>query len=103
MSDPTEAQPKPHDTLVDEGGSTNHWLKSGWTLEDIFEEWDWLELKPDSLIEVWLRPRWTTDEERADPDVLYELFGEFESMDKTVYYEPAKPEFPGAYAYWCRP
>lgn len=95
--------PEPHEFLVDADGGTNHWLKSEWTFEDIRDEWDWLPLKPDSLIEVWLRPRWTTEEERANPDVLYDLFGDYSEMDTTVYYEPAKPGDPGAVAYWYLP
>jgi hypothetical protein len=95
--------PKPHEMLVDEGGNTNGWLKDAWTIEDIREEWEWLDITEDKLETVWLRPRWVTEEERADPDRLYDLFGEWESMDTTVYYENAKPDTPGAVAYWFRP
>lgn len=97
-------QPTPHDTLNDESGSARYWLDSSWSFEDIENEWDWLfedSSAEEQLGEIWLRPRWTTDAERADPDVLYDLFGcDPEVVDTTVYYDTAKPGSPGAVRYW---
>lgn len=93
---------KPHDTLSDEGGQTISWLASAWSKQDIIEENDWLELTPDKLHEMWMGCRWTTDAERADPDVLYDLFGPHEDgeVDTTIVYWRAKREATGAHRYW---
>lgn len=95
-----EVELKPHDTLYDEGGCPISWLASAWSKEDIIEECEWLDLTPEKLGEVWMRCRWTTDEERADPDRLYDLFGDFDGVDTSVVYGRAKPNAPGAYRYW---
>lgn len=95
--------PAPHDTLSADD-MTAYWLDSSWSFDDIADEWDWLfeDSSPrERLGEIWLRPRWTTDAERADPDALYDLFGvDREDVDTSVYYEQAKPGSPGAYRYW---
>lgn len=94
------APPHPHSVLRDEGGLEVSWLQKDWSKQAIIEEHDYLT--EESLIEVWMGCRWTTDEERADPDQLCDLFGDFESsgIDTSVCYWRAKPEFEGAYPYW---
>lgn len=96
----TPGGPKPHDTLSDEGGQTISWLASTWSKQDIIEEEDWRELTPDKLHEIWMWCRWTTDEEQADPDRLYDLFGDYEGIDTTVVYRRGQPHEPGAHMYW---
>jgi hypothetical protein len=94
--------PEPHETL-DTDEMTTHWLASAWSLEDIEEEWFWLweDRSPaGSLGEIWLRPRWTTEAERADEDALYDLFGaQWDQCDTSVAYERADAESPGAHRY----
>jgi hypothetical protein len=91
--------PKPHETLSDEGGSVMCWLAEAWSQDDICEEW---ELTPEKLREEWWACRWTTDEEKADPDVLYDLFGDYEysRIDTSVVYWRVKADTPGAHKYW---
>jgi hypothetical protein len=97
--------PKPAPTLVGESAETAYWLDSAYSLEDIAIEWDYLfEEIPmaERLGEVWLRPRWTTPIERADPERLYDLFGDFEDSgcDTSVVYDLAKPNSEGVHRYW---
>lgn len=95
----SDTQLKPHDTLSCDG-QTVSWLASAWTKEDIIEEWDWLELTLDSFDEAWFACRWTTDKERADENTLYDLFGDFEDIDTSVYYWQAESNTPSAHLYW---
>lgn len=98
--------PSPGDTLIDEGGSTNCWLVSSWSLNDIRFEWDYMFCPytplADQLTEIWFRPRWTTSDELADEDFLYETFGDHDGhrCSIEVVYEQAKPRSPGAHRYW---
>lgn len=92
--------PRPGDTLVNEGGETAYWLEAAYSEADIRNEWDYLFESGAELERVWLLPRWTTPEERADPDRLYDLFGdEREDMSTEVAYEMVKPGTPGAHVY----
>lgn len=101
MSDIDAKAPRPHDCLVDEGGAPMSWLASAWDKQDIIEEWDWLDLIPEGLSEEWWACRWTTPEERADPDALYDLFGaDADTVDTSVYYWRAVPGASGAHLYW---
>jgi hypothetical protein len=95
----SETELKPHDTLSCDGQASS-WLSSAWTREAIIEEWDWMELDPEGFQETWYACRWTTDEERADDDKLYDLFGEFEDIDTSVYYWQVASDAPGAHLYW---
>jgi hypothetical protein len=98
-------RPKPGSTLANEGGETAYWLAADYSVEDITDEWDHLfdEIPVERRLgQCWLRPRWTTAEERADEDRLYDLFGDFEDSgcDTSVAYEMAKPNAEGGHLYW---
>lgn len=95
-------RPEPHETLSDEGGQTTSWLASDWSKADIIEDQDWRELEPADLHETWMGCRWTTGDELADPDRLYELFGDYEmnGTDTSVVYWRAKPGAANAHRYW---
>jgi hypothetical protein len=95
----SETELKPHDTLGCDG-QTISWLASAWTREDIIEEYDWMELDFDSFNETWYACRWTTNEELADDDKLYDLFGDFDTIDTSVYYWQVNSDSLGAYLYW---
>jgi hypothetical protein len=90
--------------LLDEGGMEASWLADEWSIEDLCDEdleFGHLELTPESLTEIWFRPRWTTPEELSSEDTLYELFGDRErGIDTRIVYDRAEPNSPGAHRYW---
>jgi len=93
----------PGEYLFDEGGETAYWLASAYSPDDIRDEWDYLFDETDlELIEVWFTVRLTTPEELADPEQLYELFGENHEDQQTdkVYEGFERPGIPGAHRYW---
>ena len=98
--------PVPGSTLVDEGGATNCWLDADWSFDDIRYEWDWMfdEGRPveDQLNEIWFSLRWASAEQRADEDLMFDLFGDHElnGVDTSVIYTQVKPGTAGAHKYW---
>ena len=105
MPSTRSSSPKPADLLYDEGGNACWWLASAWTKEEICDpdgEWDYLELTPDKLHEQWHVCRWTTPEELANEDWVYDQFGDVEMnpVDTSVVYWHCKPDTPGAVLYW---
>jgi hypothetical protein len=91
--------------MSEEGGRTEWWLASSWSVEDICDpegEWEYLELTPEKLREEWFAFRWTTDEERANEDWLYDQFGDWEynGFDTSMLHWRVKPDTPGAFKYW---
>lgn len=99
----TEEQPAPFNTVVSEGGCTTAWLTSAWTRQEIAEEYEWLNIDPARLGEIWFACRWTTPEELADPDRLYDLFGcdpERAGIDTSVVIWRVPAGSPGAHRYW---
>ena len=85
----------PHHTMSDEGGGPLAWLADAYSIEDIIEEYDYLNLTPEKLHEQHYAARWTTEKERADPDVLYDLFGDYEygGYDTSIYYWRVPPDW----------
>ena len=78
---------KPHDLMIEEGGMPMGWLASVWTRERIVEEYDYCVDDTSKFVEQHYAARWTTEAERADPDLLYDLFGgDPEDFDTTVHY-----------------
>lgn len=101
MASPSNETSVP-DQLIDDGGSTNCWLASAWSVEDIKYEWDYLFENGQELRECWYRFRPTTPEELANEDFLYETFGDHEMngvVTDTVCI-PCKADVPGAHRYW---
>lgn len=99
----TKAPPTPADQLCDEQGMPCWWLASAWSKEDIIREFDYNgDMTPDSLGEQWHGCRWTTPEEQADEDWIYDQFGDVEDtgVSTDVVYWHAKPGTPGTYKYW---
>lgn len=94
--------PKPHDYLYDEGARVTSWLAASYTPEQIREEWDYEFENGAQLHEIWMTIRWTTPEELADEDVVFDLFGDVEmnNVDTSVVYLRARAETPGAHRYW---
>ena len=105
MASSEQTSPKPNETLYEEGGSPTMFLAGGVTLDEVLEGigyWCRQTTAESGLLRLtprWLKPRWTTEEERNDPDRLYELFGESEGIDTSVYYEQVGDEQEGAYLY----
>jgi len=99
----TSDPPVPGDVLYDESGYPCWWLASAWSKEDIIEEYDYHgNMTPESLRESWHVCRWTTPEERANEDWLYDHFGDYEDTGVSidVVYSSCKPDTPGAVLYW---
>ncbi|HEY1690082.1 MAG TPA: hypothetical protein VGF95_14600 [Solirubrobacteraceae bacterium] len=85
-----DAPPQPADYLCDECGCREAWLVDGAMLSDIIEDvWDHLDDSTFEIVRAYYRLRWTTPEELADEDKLYDLFGDHEmsGIDTSVVYE----------------
>jgi hypothetical protein len=102
----------PHDTMIEEGGGVIGWSADAYSIEDIEEEWDYLfEDRPARtlLVTTYYAARWTTKAELANPDLLYDMFGDYEQAgyDTSVYYwrvtadwKPKNQHSQGPFMYW---
>lgn len=100
-----EAMPKPHNYLYGEAGGVTSWLASCYSPAEIRDEWDYLFENGAKLSEVWLTLRWTTPEELANGDWMFDQFGdvEMDGTDTSVVYTPVKAGTTGAHCFWTVP
>ena len=90
----------PCDILYCEGQRS--FLAASFSLRDAAAE-EWIDDVAFVGCMEWFRARFTTAEERADPDRLYDLFEgdpEWEGWDTTVLPSPCRPDDDGAHLYW---
>jgi hypothetical protein len=92
--------PKPGAILYDEGAPTAY-LADEVTIAEVLDPvWEQID-RPFRVVLDWRKLRWTTPEELADPERLYELFGDHEQdgIDTSVVYTRVEDEEPDAHLY----
>jgi hypothetical protein len=99
---PGAAEPRPGAILYDEGGPVAY-LAEEVTISELIESlWEYVadggRLR---IVCEWRKLRWTTPEELADPDRLFELFGDYGmvGMDTSVVYTTVEDEEQDAHLY----
>ncbi len=95
-------KPTPSERQLDEGGSTIAYLADDVPIGEVIEDvWDGLPNRAVRVVCEWYKLRWTTPEELADPDFLYDQFGDHEQngVDTSVIYTRVEDDEPDTHLY----